>query len=94
MNKEVEQLMEAAIETFKERGREYGHTWDAVGKITHILYPGGIGLTNPKDFAKFHILQWMIGKLVRYANSDSIDSVHDIGVYAFILESILRDKTK
>jgi hypothetical protein len=89
----VEAALERALETFRTRGEEYGNTWDTVGEITHALYPGGITLVAPEDYAKFHILQWQIGKLVRYANSGSVDSIHDAGVYAFILEAIERGRT-
>lgn len=91
MNIEPDDLMQDAIKTYKDRGSQYGHTWEQVGKITQILYPDGVTLVTPEDFSKFHILQWKIGKLVRYVNSGSADSIHDDGVYSFILESIIRN---
>ena len=80
----VEDIIEKARLTYLERGKQYGNTWD----ITHALYPNGVVLDTPQASARFHILQWMIGKLVRYANSGAIDCIHDAGVYAFILEHI------
>ena len=84
----VEDVFKKALSTFKTRNTEYGQTWDKVGLITNILYPEGICLTTATDFAKFHILQWLIGKLVRYVNTSELDHIHDAGVYCFILESI------
>ena len=85
-------IMKRAIETYTERNTQLGSTWYPVGDITSIIYPNGVSLNNPSDFAKFHILQWIIGKLVRFAKSGDIDSIHDAGVYCFILESIARDE--
>ncbi len=87
----VEDSLRKALSTFLERGEEYGETWYQVGEITRILYPEGIKLETKSDFARFHILQWMIGKLVRFVQSDDRDSILDAGVYAFILESIVKD---
>ena len=84
----VEEILEKAIETFKEREGKYGDTRHPVADITKILYPNGIHLHTSHDFLEFHILQWVIGKIVRYAHSGDKDSIHDAGVYSFILESI------
>ena len=86
-----DQIIQKAAETFRERGAQYGHSWEQVGEITKILYPNGIKLETVSNFEKFHILQWLIGKIVRYANSGSIDSIHDAGVYSFILEYITKN---
>lgn len=87
----VEKSIEEALETFKERGRQYsGDTWDEVGEITRLLFPGGILLRTKEEFARFHILQWLIGKLVRYARRGDPDSIKDAGVYAFILHSLTK----
>lgn len=87
----VEDSIRLALETYRERGRQYGDTWSDVGKITAILYPDGVEIDTALGFSKFHILQWMIGKLVRFVRSNDPDSILDAGVYAFILESIVRD---
>lgn len=85
----VEKSIEEALETFKERGQQYsGDTWDEVGEITRLLYPNGILLRTREDFARFHIMQWLVGKLVRFARRGDRDSIKDAGVYAFILHSL------
>lgn len=84
----IEEIFDEAKQTYIDRSSMYSDTWEAVGVITHALYPGGILLDTPEKFAKFHILQWMIGKMVRYAYSDEKDCIHDAGIYAFILEHI------
>ena len=94
----VDDVFKQAMETFKGRGEQHGHTWYQVGEITKILYPNGISLQSKSDFSKFHILQWLIGKLVRFANTPKnklVFSEHmlDAGVYCFILESIIKDET-
>jgi hypothetical protein len=89
---DVATIMREALATYIERSTSMGNTWYPVGEITRVLYPEGIVLKTKEDFAKFHILQWIIGKLVRFINSNGIDSIHDAGVYCFIMESIVKDE--
>jgi hypothetical protein len=83
-----------AVETFKEREEKYGDTRYPVTKILRILYPNGISLSTEQDFLEFHIFQLVIGKIVRFAYSGDQDSIHDAGVYSFILEDIVEDKKR
>jgi len=91
----VEEILAKATETYSDRTLKYKNTWRPVADITKILYPNGITLKTSDDYAKFHILQWVIGKLVRYVQgNDDPDSIHDCGVYSFILEHIATETEK
>lgn len=88
----IELLMEASLKTFAERNASYGNNFLNVGKAMLALFPNGITLQTAEDFTRFHILELNVVKLCRYCNNfvagGHDDSIHDQGVYAFILQGI------
>ena len=82
--------LKRALQTFKDKGKVYGDGYVRHGEITAILFPDGIHLQSPEDFARFSLLNCLIMKLIRYSdhfkNVGHKDSIHDFGVYSFILE--------
>jgi hypothetical protein len=87
-----------ARETFRERS-VYGHTYDQYGHVLKALFPKGLPtsvLTDVEEMNRFGNLTHIVYKLMRYCNqwdAKHIDSIHDLGVYAFIQEGI-DDSTK
>lgn len=88
----ADQLRAAAV-TSEERGKIYGDSrlnFDAIGKTLKGLFPEGIELTTHEDFARFCLVTMLAVKLARYTNNFHVgghaDSIHDLGVYAFILQ--------
>jgi hypothetical protein len=84
--------MEEAIKTFKEREKVYGvRGYEQQGRVIKSLFPTGIKLETEEDHNRFFLLSMIVVKLCRYANNldkkGHQDSVHDMGVYSFILES-------
>lgn len=89
----VEKL-EKAIETFKDRNETYGDNYLVHGKVMQALFPNGVDLRTVKEYNRFGIVNMMVAKLTRYCNNwpgAHEDSVHDLGVYSFILESVDDD---
>lgn len=89
----IEDKLRKAIKTAEERGKVYGHDGsEVIGRAMSKLFPNGITLTSEDDFARFSIFNMMMAKIGRYAKNFSKgghgDSVHDIGVYSFILEDL------
>jgi len=90
--------IEKAVKTFKERS-VYGNTYDQYGDVLKSLFPNGLPksiLTDLEDMNRFGNLTHIIYKLMRYCNQwedKHKDSIHDLGVYAFIQEGI-DDSTK
>lgn len=85
--------LRTAIQTAKQRGAVYGHDGSEVtGRAIAMLFPDGITLKTADDFARFLIFSMMMAKTGRYAKNFAkgghMDSVHDTGVYAFILEDL------
>ena len=87
------QCIEEAAETFRQRNLVYGDNYLNFGFFVAKLFPFGLTLKTPEDWNRFGVLCQILSKISRYANNFSIghiDSMHDIGVYAFMLESLDR----
>ena len=55
-----------------------------------VLFPNGIELKTIDDFNRMGLLNMIVSKLIRYSNqweTKHKDSMHDLGVYCFMLES-------
>tara|TARA_Y100000385_G_C12588993_1_gene423851 strand:+ start:103 stop:396 length:294 start_codon:yes stop_codon:yes gene_type:complete len=83
--------MEGALKTFKERNKTYGDNYHRHGKVMMSLFPNGVNLSTEKEWNRFGIINMIVSKLTRYSENwpnHHQDSVHDLGVYAFMLESL------
>ena len=88
-------VMESMAATFRERQKEYGSNFRMVAPIMAILFPNGV----PSDLVtsdKFHLFELIIVKLSRFAISGMThqDSIHDLGVYAAMVEACLLEEKK
>jgi len=93
----VPDILEEMAATFRERNKVYGDSWEVTGNVMKALYPDG--LPDPKmiHLPQWHMFEWMITKLARYAMSGLThkDSAHDIAVYAAMSEcQIARNENK
>ena len=87
-----DRILEAAAQTFAERNKEYRNNWRMVGPVMKEMFPDGIDLATMQEQERFHLFSLIVVKLTRYAvnfhNGGHKDSIHDIAVYAAMLESI------
>jgi len=96
MHKTFESILLDAIQTHKDRGAVYGDNYlEQHGKVMAALFPLGLQLIGAEDFNRFGTLNMIVSKLTRYANNlrkdnTHIDSLHDMGVYSFMLEEVDR----
>ncbi len=97
-NKKHQALMRSifkeSMDTIIEREALYGSSSGDLGRALAALFPEGITLKSPEDFARFHDFQQVAAKLNRYAKSFAegghLDSIHDAGNYAKLLEALDR----
>ena len=90
----VESVFKDALKTFKERNKVYGDNYHQHGKVMMTLFPNGVQLNTEKEHNRFGIINMLVAKLTRYTQNwpaSHLDSIHDMGVYAFILESLDRE---
>lgn len=84
-------ILEEMAATYRQRNAKYGDNFEKVGKIMEILFPDGWILKNQYDFTVFHLVDWLVGKLTRFTKTmDDVDSIHDLGVYAAMVEMVIR----
>lgn len=89
----VLEIMDDARHTYEIRGAAYGDSADRVGPVLAALFPNGVTLKTSEDFLRYNTLGMIVAKLTRYTTRPAIghiDSIHDIGVYAFMLEKADR----
>lgn len=90
-NLDVKTTMEEAAKTFAERQAVYGDNYSLAAEALKGFFPNGLDLKTTEDHERFHIFMLIIVKLSRYANNwkkPHQDSIHDAGIYSFMLESI------
>ena len=82
--------MQQAIKTFQERNKTYGDNYLQHGEVMQALFPKGVHLNSVHEHNRFGIINMIVAKLTRYCQGEKPhqDSIHDLGVYAFILESV------
>lgn len=82
-------LMMAGAATQRERAAVYGDGASRFAAAMIALFPEGLTLTTEQDFKRYGLLTQIVSKLARYTNhfdTPHRDSIHDLGVYAFMLE--------
>lgn len=89
-------ILDAMAETYRERNKVYGDNFRRVGPVMSELHPDGVLLRTPQEHEVFHLWSLIIVKLTRFATSGLTheDSIHDAGVYAAMIESILKERKK
>lgn len=83
--------MERALKTYQERNATYGNSYHKFGAVMMALFPNGLCIRTFEDFNRYGVLFMKISKLIRYTTDPHrghLDSVHDDGVYSFILEEL------
>lgn len=94
MSKTFDKIIKEAKKTHKERAKIYRNTSTKFGDVMVAFFPDGITLATKDEWAEFGIFFQIVSKITR--NSEVLikdktshkDSIHDIGVYAFMLEEM------
>jgi len=86
------EILEAAATLQREKDAEYGEAWKKVGPQLAAMFPDGLVLRTPNDFARFALFFQAFGKFGRYAanfhRGGHPDSLRDLAIYAAMLESL------
>ena len=85
--------MKAAQRTFEERRAVYGENYLRFGRVMQAMFPDGLTVGTEEDWNRLGLFVQQVSKLTRYSNdfrNGHVDSVHDCGVYSFMLESLDR----
>lgn len=89
-------ILAEMADTHRERNKLYGENWKQVGATMIAMFPAGTHLRTADEFTAWHLFELIVVKLTRFANSNlsHIDSIHDIAVYAAMLESFIKEGEK
>jgi hypothetical protein len=83
---------EEAMKTFRVRNKAYGNNYKRFGAVMAALYNDtGWRFETPDEFNRAGIILQIVSKLTRYVADPAvghIDSIHDAGVYCFMLEEL------
>jgi hypothetical protein len=83
--------MQRAMRTFEERSKKYGDNYKHFGRLMGALYPKGFSASSEEEWNRLGLIVMIASKLSRYVKdpyNGHLDSIHDLGVYAFMLEEI------
>lgn len=82
-------VLRRAADLYESKTAEYGNSFILVGRVMSALFPNGIELKTEEDFRRHHLLEWSVGKLVRYCQlwekGGHVDSIEDEIVYLAML---------
>ena len=86
-------VLKAAAATYEERNAVYGSNWRRVPEVMRAMFPDGVPgdlVTEPE----WHLFELIVVKLTRFANGRlrHEDSIHDVAVYAAMIQSIIKEK--
>lgn len=83
-------ILQRAADTFRDRNAVYKDNAGKVGQVMAVLFPEGVTLKTEADHKFYHLFELLIVKLTRFTNSGMHheDSIHDLMVYAAMLEAI------
>ena len=87
--RKIRESFKRSMDTIMEREGQYGAGPLTVGGALASIFPEGVTLRTPEDFARFFYLTMVQMKLSRYANAfheGSPDSSHDGANYFKLLE--------
>lgn len=90
----ADKILADASDTFLERNSIYKDNYKMVGRLMEVMFPAGIELRTREEFDKWHLFELLIVKLTRYVSTGlkHHDSIHDMQVYAAMIEAIDRNK--
>ena len=83
-------ILERMCETYHERRAAYGPSEQRFADVMVALFPEGLTLRSRTDWLRYGLFHQLIGKLSRYVRNfrePHVDSMHDLGVYAAMLEA-------
>jgi hypothetical protein len=86
---DVADILRNMAGTFEVKNAQYGNNAIKVGDVLKVLFPNGLKLQTAADQRHWHLFTLLVVKLTRYVNCNMKhkDSIHDLAVYAAMLEA-------
>jgi hypothetical protein len=92
----VPEILEDGAATYRERNAIYGDNWETFRDIMGLIFPEGLDLRDPDKRMIYNWLEHLVGKITRFSASGFThqDSIHDICVYAAMIEAYVQEGGK
>ena len=91
MKTTADKLLLKASKTYGEKSKEYGDNYLRIGHVLAAMFPQGVKTQSAEDWNRLHLLIMILVKVTRYSENWSRgghqDSLHDLQVYAAMLEA-------
>ena len=90
-----EDILKRAAALYESRNKEYADSYRTFGEFVSKLFPQGLTLQSPEDFARWGVLSMMLSKIHRYAKNfenGHPDSLLDLSVYSAMMLSLDQDR--
>ena len=89
--KNAADILADMADTYRERNKVYGDNYKRVGAVMAAMFPDGVQLETADEYNVWHLFELMVVKMTRFANSGLThqDSIHDLAVYAAMVESLV-----
>jgi hypothetical protein len=83
-------FLKRMADTYQERRGTYGPSEQRFADLMLAAFPTGLTLSSRSDWVRYGLFHQIMSKISRYAKNfhePHVDSVHDIGPYAGMLEA-------
>jgi hypothetical protein len=83
-------MLRRMADTYRERRGTYGPSEQRFADVAMAMFPQGLTLRTREDWVRYGLLHQLLSKLARYAkdfHQPHVDSIHDVGPYAAMLEA-------
>lgn len=95
----VPKILEAWLETYKNKNSNYGNSWLLTGQTLNLWFPQGIVLDTPRKQIVHGLIVRMLDKIIRLAHLElvgepdkvgekSSETAGDLGVYGFMAGAV------
>jgi len=80
--------------TYRERNAMYCDNYKLVGPVMMALFPEGVALRTAEQITLWHLFELIVVKMTRFgvSNLTHVDSIHDIAIYAAMIEGLLQER--
>ena len=86
------EILQKGAATYAARNAAYGDNYKRFGYTMESMFPMGLKVRTAEDWNRLGVFVQIVSKLTRFANADMqhSDSVHDLMVYAAMMEELLN----
>lgn len=95
-SKTVDQILRDGADTFAQRNKLYGDNYKKFGTTMASLFPDGLTISTPEQWARLGVYVMLVSKVSRYSQNlaagGHFDSALDASVYSAMLAELTQEK--